>query len=61
MKFKDLEIGEEFDFIAPNNTGYNSFFDRCRKISERRYISIYSGGQYCIGTANCEVFNVTKR
>ena len=59
MKFKDLKIGEEFDFIKPNNVGYNSFFDRCRKVSDRRYISTYTGTELCVGSVNCKVYNVT--
>ena len=36
MKFKDLEIGDTFDFVNPDKL-INSFFASCTKVSARRY------------------------
>lgn len=45
MKFKDLKIGDTFDFINDSKVGYNSFFMRCTNQ---------------IGSINCEVYHVEK-
>ena len=37
MKFRDLEIGDEFDFIDHKHPAFNSFFDRCVKVSPKKY------------------------
>lgn len=55
-KFSSLAIGQEFDFIKPDSI-YNSFFERCIKISPRKYESTQSGVEYEIGTVNCIVYN----
>ena len=39
MLFRDLNIGQTFDFIGPNPR-CNSFWKRCRKISSREYREI---------------------
>ena len=64
MRFKELAVGDTFDFIAP--TGYNSFFVRCTKVSARKYR--YENGHPApfnfyvaqVGAVNCEVYHVTK-
>jgi hypothetical protein len=55
--FDMLAVGDEFDFIdaAIERT---SFFDRCRKTSERRYTSIKTGALYTVGTEKCPVYHV---
>jgi hypothetical protein len=36
MKFRDLAIGQTFDFISPNRM-LNSFYSTCEKTSARKY------------------------
>ena len=66
--FRDLNIGDEFDFIGPDR--YNSFFNRCSKTSARKYRwenpvrCSLSPDQYLetrVGSINVEVFNVERR
>lgn len=55
--FNSLPIGSTFDFIGPD-TRYNSFFDRCLKISRGKYRSTVSGVEYRVGSRMAEVFHV---
>ena len=52
VKFKDLAIGDEFDFLT-RKVGYNSFFGACVKISPRKYRS--GDFEYQVGSINCVV------
>lgn len=56
MTFKELRIGQTFDFVSPDRL-YNLFHDRCVKISARRYRSLNSGLLFTVGTVKCRVFN----
>ncbi|RLD84445.1 MAG: hypothetical protein DRJ10_01215 [Bacteroidetes bacterium] len=58
MKFKDLTIGCKFDFIS-SKSDYNSYYNRCTKISPRKYESD-DGYIHIIGTINCEIFHTKK-
>ncbi len=60
MKFRDLGIGQGFDWINPAHGARNSFFEQCRKISARRYVGLSSGCTYRVGTINAPVFNAEK-
>ena len=55
--FKDLAIGQKFDWIDPTSIR-NSFFDRCEKISARQYRGVASGTVYKVGSVNAKVFHV---
>ncbi len=58
MQFKDLLIGETFDFIGPH-VGENSFFDRCRKISARRYCCVDDVDRsFTVGSGTAIVYHV---
>lgn len=59
-KFRNLSIGDTFDFINQDAVGQNSFFKRCRKIGPRRYESVDEGFEYRIGSVACEVFHVER-
>ena len=59
MKFKELIIGNSFDFIGPKND-YNSYYKRCTKISPRKYKSD-DGETHTIGTINCKIHHIKKR
>jgi hypothetical protein len=57
-KFRDLNIGDTFDFIKPNSLR-NSFTKRCTKISARKYRDDLH--THLVGTINVEVYNVTRK
>lgn len=56
-KFRNLKIGDTFDFISPNRT-LNSFYDRCRKLSARVYSSLDTGYTHRVGSGDCQVYHV---
>jgi len=56
MLFRDLTIGQTFDFIS-DNLQFNSFFERCTKTGARSYVS-ESGLRCKVGTITVEVFHV---
>lgn len=67
MTFEQLAIGQEFDWIDPNNPSRNSFFHRCVKVSARKYKAIGDCGDamkgfsaYVVGSVKAEVFNVKE-
>lgn len=57
--FGDLQIGQTFDFIGPDRI-LNSFYDRCRKVSTRKYVSLETGYEFTVGSLNARVYNVEK-
>ena len=59
MQFRDLDIGQTFDFVRPGYS-YNTFFDRCVKTSPRLYVSVDNPTKltYKVGTVKCEVYHV---
>lgn len=57
MKFSELAIGQEFNFIKPNNS--TTFYLDCVKISKTKYKD-ENGNTYTIGTKNAQVFNVKE-
>lgn len=57
-QFKDLSIGDEFDFVKPDSRE-NSFFLRCEKISVRQYRDS-NGNRHTVGTVSCAVYNVVR-
>ena len=66
MKFRDLSIGQTFDWIDDANPSHNHFFHRCRKISARKYETVEPGGAMgklmdCrVGTTSAKVFHVDE-
>jgi len=58
MRFRDLHIGQGFDWISPNR-GYNSFFRRCWRIGVRRYRDD-TGIVHRVGSINAEVFHTDR-
>jgi hypothetical protein len=61
MQFRDLAIGDTFDFIDEQNPTHNSFFDTCVKTTARGYKSLSTDKQYVIGRISAKVFHVNKR
>jgi hypothetical protein len=59
MKFRDLQIGDSFDFIKPHSH-LNSFYSRCVKVSTRQYTDDV-GYRYSVGAINVEVYNVERK
>lgn len=61
QRFRDLTIGQTFDFINDDKPSTNSFFDRCTKTSARMYSwKAASGMTYStrVGTINVDVYHV---
>lgn len=58
MFFKDLPVGATFDFVDDSKPGYNSFFDRCKKVSARKYVSERTGTSFLVQTIRAKVFHV---
>lgn len=56
LKFNQLPIGATFDFISPN-VGFNSFFERCEKISAKKYKSLESGQEYVVGSVLANTYH----
>lgn len=56
MKFKELQIGAEFDWIDDANPTWNSFYLRCTKISARKY-SDTNGVVHRVGCINAVVYH----
>lgn len=56
MQFKNLKVGQQFDFIAPG--AFNSFFLRCTKTAPRKYQD-ENGVTHTVGTIKCNVYNVS--
>lgn len=59
MKYRDLAVGDTFDWINPD-AAFNSFFLRCTKTSEREYID-ENGMDHRVGSINAPVFHVTPK
>ena len=57
MKFRDLAIGQSFDFIDDSHPTWNSFYERCAKTGTRTYRS-ESGTDHRVGSINAAVFHV---
>lgn len=60
VTFRQLEVGQVFDWINPDRPHENSFFEQCRKISSRRYEGLSNGRIYKVGTVEARVFNVVR-
>lgn len=65
MKFRDLSIGDTFDFIAGDPL-FVSFRDRCQKISARKYINVEvesrnRGIVYRVGSIDASVYHVKRK
>lgn len=58
MKFKELKVGDSFDWISPNRI-YNSFFLRCVKTGLNSYVD-EDGKKHKVGSINAEVFHVER-
>ncbi len=66
MKFRELAIGQWFDFVRPDSM-YNSFYERCQKTSARKYrwknprrcsLSPMEWLETRVGSINVEVYNI---
>lgn len=61
-RFRDLAIGQTFDFINDNNRMWNSFYRRCIKTSTRKYQTIDGEPvmQLRVGSVNAKVYHVAE-
>jgi hypothetical protein len=57
MEFKDLKIGDEFDWIGGE---YPSFFLRCVKIGEKKYRDSNNTNHF-VGSIHAKVFHRTLK
>ena len=62
--FKDLQIGEVFDWISPE---YASFFEPCRKTGTRGYVAVLPSGEanprygrMQVGSLSAKVYHVGR-
>jgi hypothetical protein len=56
--FRDLPIGQTFDFIGPFGHA-NSFYARCVKVSNRKYAEVARPEVvYTVGTIKVQVYHV---
>ena len=55
--FKDLAIGQSFDWVDDEMRMYNSFYDTCEKTSLQKYKSLHTGLEYRVGSINAKVFH----
>jgi hypothetical protein len=58
MQFRDLHIGDTFDFIGPDNM-LNSFYRRCVKTGPRSY-ACENGGRYTVGSVSAAVYHAEQ-
>jgi hypothetical protein len=56
--FKDLAIGDTFDFVSPDRM-MNSFYRPCRKISARGYIDD-ARVRHTVGSVGASVYHVNE-
>lgn len=57
MQFKELAIGQQFDFVGPDRTAV-SFTKRCTKKSARKYVD-EDGQEHTVGAVSAAVYNVS--
>ena len=58
-KFRDLAVGDTFDFIS--GTTHDSFYEPCTKTSARKYRALNSGMDCQVGSINAVVYHVTRK
>jgi len=58
MKFRDLEVGQLFDWVDDSRPGFNSFFKECRKLSIRVYEEAHTGIRHLVRSINAPVYHV---
>lgn len=56
FRFKDLDIGETFDWIGGQHT---SFFKRCTKIGARKYRD-EDGQEHQVGSIYADVYHLQE-
>ena len=63
LQFRDLHVGDTFDWIDDNHRDRNSFYDRCVKTSARGYRTLDGGESatrnYTVGSVRANVFHVS--
>ena len=71
MKFRDLNVGDTFDFIDDKHMMLTSFYKRCVKTGPRTYGTVHDEPQdrldrvvglspYRVGSVSAEVFHVRR-
>ena len=63
MTFRELSVGDTFDFINDDNRMMNSFYARCVKLSARTYTVVEGEGEprhMRVGSINTTVYHVIR-
>lgn len=60
MTFKELSVGDTFDWINPAGGAYNSFFKRCTKVDNYRYTAD-DNVKYRVGSLSALVYHVIPK
>lgn len=64
LQFRDLHVGDTFDWIDDAHPTRNSFYDRCVKTSSRGYRTLDGGAtatrNLTVGSIAAKVFHVSK-
>lgn len=68
MRFRDLAIGDTFDWINDARPSWTSFHHRCVKVSARRYRAVHDmngdlaadAPSMTVGTINASVFHIMR-
>jgi hypothetical protein len=56
--FRDLKIGQTFDFVNEDDIQHVSFFIKCRKVGIRKYTA--KDYTHEIGEMDCKVYHVGR-
>lgn len=59
-RFRDLRVGDTFDFINDENRILNSFYERVRKTSARKYETLDGTTSYRVGSVYAVVYHVER-
>ena len=63
MRFRDLKVGDTFDFVSPDRM-VNSFYARCVKLSARTYTQVEGENKPTpmrVGTINVNVYHIGRK
>jgi len=59
-RFRDLNIGDTFDFINDSQPYTTTFYTRCMKLTPRKYASLDMSNEYRVGSVYATVYHVER-
>ena len=59
IKFRDLAVGDSFDFVNDKEPTFTSYFATCTKTGTRTYVSD-DGHKHRVGSINARVYHVNR-